>query len=111
MTGTTDTPSRDAARAALVATLASRGTSVAQGEVDPQVRAAAFVRQVEDRQDEAHLLVLDGGPGGGEASTIVDATGLAETPPRPARIVRQGALERERLAAVLGEWLAPAEDG
>lgn len=55
-------------------------------------------------------LVLDGGPGGGEASTIVDATGLAETPPRPARIVRQGALERERLAAVLGEWLAPAED-
>lgn len=56
-------------------------------------------------------IILDGGPADGEASTIIDATPLVRTPAAPARIVRQGALERSRLETVLGEWLAPAEDG
>lgn len=56
-------------------------------------------------------VILDGGPAIGEPSTILDATPLTRTPPEPARIVRQGALERERLATLLGELLAPAEDG
>jgi len=62
-------------------------------------------------------VVLDAGPGGGEASTIVDATPLTrpaadgETP--RAVILRQGALSREAIAEVLGDALAPeaSEEG
>ena len=50
---------------------------------------------------------LDAGEVGGEASTILDATGLVAVPPQPARIVRQGALARAELAEVLGELLEP----
>ena len=50
---------------------------------------------------------LSAGEAGGEASTIVDATGLTATPRIPARIVRQGALPREAIAEVLGELLEP----
>lgn len=54
-------------------------------------------------------LYLDAGEVGGDASTILDATGLAVREPVPARIVRQGALSREAIAEVLGEWLAPED--
>ena len=50
---------------------------------------------------------LDGGPAGGEPSTIVDATPL--TRGEPARIVRQGALSRELIEEVLGDKLAPVD--
>ncbi|MBF4458013.1 L-threonylcarbamoyladenylate synthase [Pseudoclavibacter sp. VKM Ac-2867] len=50
---------------------------------------------------------LDGGPAGGEASTIVDATPL--TRGEPARIVRQGALSRALIEEVLGDKLAPVD--
>lgn len=73
--------------------------------------AATTAAEAEAAIGDRLEVILDGGPGLGEASTILDATGLAAAPPRPARIVRQGALSRERLAVVLGEWLAPAEDG
>ncbi|GGA58982.1 hypothetical protein GCM10011490_06200 [Pseudoclavibacter endophyticus] len=56
-------------------------------------------------------LVLDAGPGGGAPSTILDATGLVEQPPRPASIVRPGALGRAAIAEVLGGDLAPPETG
>lgn len=71
--------------------------------------AAATAKEAERALGDRVDLVLDGGPAGGEASTILDATPLTATPPRPARIVRQGALERESLALVLGEHLEPAE--
>lgn len=54
-------------------------------------------------------LFLDAGEVGGVASTILDATGLCEPDPVPAKIVRQGALDRELIAQQLGELLAPVE--
>ncbi|WP_311476808.1 L-threonylcarbamoyladenylate synthase [uncultured Gulosibacter sp.] len=59
---------------------------------------------------DAVNIFLDAGEVGGVASTIVDATGLCENPPQPARIVRQGALTRELLAERLGDLLAPEPD-
>lgn len=53
---------------------------------------------------------LDAGEVGGAPSTILDATGLTiRENPVPARIVRQGALSREAIAEVLGEFLEPEE--
>ncbi|MBN6777755.1 threonylcarbamoyl-AMP synthase [Pseudoclavibacter alba] len=74
-------------------------------------RASSNAAEAEAALGDRLEVILDGGAAGGEASTIVDATPLTRTPAEPARIVRQGALARERLAAVLCEWLAPAEDG
>lgn len=67
--------------------------------------AEAAVEQLSD----AVNIFLDAGEVGGVASTILDATALCETPPQPARIVRQGALSRELLAEQLGDLLAPDE--
>lgn len=53
-------------------------------------------------------IYFDGGETGETASTIVDASTLAH-PDGRVRIVREGAVSRERLADVLGELLAPAE--
>lgn len=52
-------------------------------------------------------LFLDAGEVGGEASTIIDATGLTSPDKLPARIVRAGALSRAQLAEVLGDQLEP----
>lgn len=52
-------------------------------------------------------LFLDAGEVGGEASTIIDATGLISPDKLPARIVRAGALSRAQLAEVLGDQLEP----
>ncbi len=50
---------------------------------------------------------LDGGPSThGVASTIVDATGLVGGT-RPVRVLRDGAVSRQRLRDVLGELLEP----
>ena len=53
---------------------------------------------------------LDGGASkDGIASTIIDATGLFATPPRGVRVLRDGAISRERLREVLGEDLDESE--
>lgn len=52
-------------------------------------------------------LFLDAGTVGGEASTIIDATGLTSPDKLPARIVRAGALSRAQIAEVLGDLLEP----
>lgn len=52
-------------------------------------------------------LFLDAGEVGGEASTIIDATGLTSPDKLTARIVRAGALSRAKLAEVLGDQLEP----
>lgn len=52
-------------------------------------------------------IFLDAGEVGGEASTIIDATGLTSPDKLPARIVRAGALSRAQLAEVLGDQLEP----
>ena len=89
------------------------------GEPAPSTAAAAH-EQLGDRV----ALYLDAGEVGGAPSTIIDATGLtaaaalagptgdadAEVALGLVRIVREGALSRELLAARLGELLAPADE-
>ncbi|SJM57687.1 L-threonylcarbamoyladenylate synthase [Gulosibacter sp. 10] len=74
------------------------------GEPAPATAAAA-----QEQLGDSPALYLDAGEVGGEASTILDATGMTGAEPRPARIVRQGALPRAAIAEVLGELLAPEE--
>lgn len=76
------------------------------GEPAPATAAAA-----KEQLDGRVEIILDAGEVGGDASTIVDATGLCAADPKPARIVRQGALERGAIAEVLGELLEPLEPG
>lgn len=58
--------------------------------------AATTIGQASEMLGESVALYLDGGPSsGGEASTIVDMT------VSPARILRQGAISRERLAELI----------
>ena len=45
----------------------------------------------------------------GEASTIVDATGITGGADGRVRIVRQGGLSREAIEAVLGDLLEPKD--
>lgn len=71
------------------------------GEPAPRTAAEADAALGDDV-----ALVLDAGRADGAPSTILDATGLLDTPARPARIVRLGALSHERLAEVLGDALA-----
>ncbi len=53
---------------------------------------------------------LDGGPSDtGVASTIIDATGLIAGAGRRARVLRDGAISRDRLRAVLGDLLEPED--
>lgn len=69
--------------------------------------AAATAAEAQRTLGDRVSLILDAGPAQGEASTILDATGLAAEPPAPARILRQGALPRIQLEEVLGAQLAP----
>lgn len=68
---------------------------------------AADARAARDVFGEAVSVYLAAAPGGGVPSTIVDATGTAADG-RPLRIVRQGAVSRERLEETLGERLESA---
>ncbi|MGB4138013.1 MAG: L-threonylcarbamoyladenylate synthase [Microbacterium sp.] len=73
--------------------------------------AAISALDAERMLGESVPVYLDGGPSEtGIPSTIVDATSLSDpsaTEPR-VRILREGAVSRERLAAVLGDLLEPA---
>lgn len=84
-------------------------------------RAAAVVAQdAKDMLGDAVEVYLDAGPSAtGVASTILDATSLVggAEGERRVRILRDGAVDRDRLREVLGDLLqvdddpAPAEDG
>lgn len=63
--------------------------------------AATTVAGAEAMLGDAVSVYLDGGPGGTLASTIVDATGLG-LPEGKLRIVRDGAIPREDIVALLG---------
>jgi len=63
--------------------------------------AATTVAEAEAMLGDAVSVYLDGGPGGMLASTIVDATALG-LPEGKLRIVREGAIPREDIVALLG---------
>lgn len=73
-------------------------------------RAAAIdVHGAVDMLGESVSVYLDGGPSTtGVASTIVDATGLARGD-RPVRVLRDGAVGRDRLREILGDLLEPQD--
>lgn len=64
--------------------------------------------------DSVAVYLADGASGQGVASTIVDATSLVARGPDPTtggvRILREGAISRERLEEVLGDLLEPAPE-
>jgi tRNA threonylcarbamoyl adenosine modification protein (Sua5/YciO/YrdC/YwlC family) len=67
--------------------------------------AATECQQAADHLGKAVAVYLDAGQSPkGEASTILDLTGLSAEGGK-IRIVRQGALQREQIAAVVGELL------
>jgi tRNA threonylcarbamoyl adenosine modification protein (Sua5/YciO/YrdC/YwlC family) len=73
------------------------GTSANRSGMPPATTASEAERQLGDAVD----LILDGGPAPGSTpSTVIDCTA------QPARILRDGAVTRSALAAVLGD-LAP----
>jgi L-threonylcarbamoyladenylate synthase len=63
--------------------------------------AATTAAEAETMLGDAVSIYLDGGPGGTVASTIVDATAL-DLPEGKLRIVRDGAIAREDIVALLG---------
>lgn len=73
--------------------------------------AATTAAEADAALGDRVALVLDAGPASGEPSTIVDATGLVGAEGRGARIVRQGAVARAEVAAVLGGLLEPDARG
>ena len=88
--------------AAILALLAAAGcpltgTSANRSGMPP----ATTAEEAEDQLGSAVDLILDGGPAPGSTpSTVIDCTA------QPARILREGAVTRSALAAVLGD-LAP----
>jgi translation factor SUA5 len=74
-------------------------------------RAAAIdVSSARSMLGDSVAVYLDGGPSEtGVASTIVDATGLLAGVGRPVRVLREGAVSRERLLDVLGDLLEDAD--
>jgi L-threonylcarbamoyladenylate synthase len=93
-------PDHDAPRA-LAAAVGPLPTTSANRSGQPEARdAAAIVAQLGD----AIALVLDGGPArGGPASTVVDCS------VEPPRILRQGAIEADAIAAALRRPADPTE--
>lgn len=72
--------------------------------------AAIDVHAARSMLGDAVAVYLDGGPStSGVASTIIDATGLCLGGERPVRILREGAVSRDRLAGLLGDLLEPAD--
>ncbi|MET0295752.1 MAG: Sua5/YciO/YrdC/YwlC family protein, partial [Microbacterium sp.] len=73
--------------------------------------AAVLIHEAQDMLGDSVSVYLDGGPSAtGVSSTIVDATSLGGGDEPRIRILREGAVERERLAEVLGDLLEPGED-
>ena len=76
--------------------------------------AAVHVYDAVRMLGDAVEVYLDGGASKtGIASTIIDATGLVRGAGRPVRVLREGAVSRESLRAVLGDLLEddPDPDG
>ena len=74
-------------------------------------RAATSALEAEHMLTTSVAVYLDGGASAtGIASTIIDATGLQHGAPEGGRvrILREGAVPRERLADLLGDLLEPA---
>ncbi|HYP72555.1 MAG TPA: L-threonylcarbamoyladenylate synthase, partial [Microbacterium sp.] len=68
--------------------------------------AAIDVYGAKSMLGDAVEVYLDGGPSAtGVASTIIDATGLVAGADRPVRVLRDGAIGRDRLREVLGDLL------
>jgi tRNA threonylcarbamoyl adenosine modification protein (Sua5/YciO/YrdC/YwlC family) len=63
--------------------------------------AAATAQDAERMLGDSVAVYLDGGPGGTEPSTIVDATGLS-LPQGKLRIVRPGLIPVEEIQAIVG---------
>lgn len=75
-----------------------------------KMAAAIDVHSAMDMLGDSVGVYLDGGPSDtGVASTIIDATGLVAGGSRPVRILREGAVARTRLSAILGDLLEPAD--
>lgn len=73
--------------------------------------AALSIDAARDMLGESVEVYLDAGPSAtGVASTIVDATSLVGGAEPLIRVLREGAVDRERLRAVLGDVLEPADD-
>ncbi len=71
--------------------------------------AAVSIDQARDMLGDSVAVYLDAGPSeSGIASTIVDATLLVGGAEPRVRVLREGAVSRERLAGVLGDLLEPA---
>lgn len=70
--------------------------------------AAMTAEQAEEALGDRLRVILDGGPAGGEASTIVDAVEHTRTG-APMHLVRHGAVSPEAISAVIGDALAPVE--
>lgn len=73
--------------------------------------AAVTIDEAADMLGSSVSVYLDGGPSAtGVSSTIVDATGLVDEPRRPVRILREGAIDRAALHAILGDLLEADPD-
>lgn len=73
--------------------------------------AANTAQEAELMLGESVHIYLDGGAvGGGVSSTIIDVTAMVHSEGR-ARILREGAISRERIAEVLGDKLEPVPAG
>lgn len=72
-------------------------------------RAAENAAEASEQLGDEVACILDAGAVAGEASTIVDATGITGGADGRVRIVRQGGLSREAIEAVLGDLLEPQD--
>lgn len=73
--------------------------------------AAIMVRAAQEMLGDSVAVYLDGGPSeNGIASTIVDATSLVGGDEPMIQVLREGAVDRERLREVLGDLLEPHPD-
>jgi tRNA A37 threonylcarbamoyladenosine synthetase subunit TsaC/SUA5/YrdC len=70
--------------------------------------AATTIDEARDMLETSVEVYIDAGPSEtGIASTIVDATSLVGGSEPLVRVLREGAIDRERLRAVLGDLLEP----
>jgi tRNA threonylcarbamoyl adenosine modification protein (Sua5/YciO/YrdC/YwlC family) len=73
--------------------------------------AAVSIDEARDMLGDSVAAYLDAGPSAtGVASTIVDATSLVGGTDPLVRVLREGAIDRDRLRAVLGDLLEPDPD-
>lgn len=73
--------------------------------------AAIRARDAQEMLGDSVSVYLDGGPSEhGIASTIIDATSLVGGTEPLVRVLREGAVDRQRLREVLGELLEPDPD-